>query len=494
MTNRSPSEAYEEGEVKEKGAADVVCDLGYGLAQLRWMILAYMCWGTAAIVIAVGPVFTVFLATKLNFNQTQKAALATFAYSGLTLGSFFGGVLGDKMGRRPPIVMAYLLTGLLVLVTSRVSPSYAVLACAQLLSGCVMGLGFPTSVAIVSETTPKPYRMFVQALRNMFYNLGLVSGNVIFVFDDPYYQDLHWRLILALISIPALVMFALSWLLLRESPTFLANIGDHSGATEILVEMKRLNRKQNVSISYAQEVPASALEPAPSEQLSWTDRCKVIFGQRHCGTTVALLLNSFTLSLALYGHMYAFPLIATDGSASSAMAPAWQSLMQTLIGIGVIVISLVLTIFMSRRSLLVLAWVIGIAGTSLFAWSGKIQNRNPFQETMYLVSQNLPGSCTIFGFTVVYQLAVDAYPINVASTAAGIVMMSGKVGCMLSPFVFELSGDVDHFWNFYMLLAAMGMLSLTLALCIMNFIPHEEHVAAQPGEETPLLSSRATHK
>jgi len=486
--------APEDGEVEENSAADVVDNLGYGLAQLRWMILAYMCWGTAATVIAVGPIFTVFLATKLNFNQTQKAALATCAYGGLTLGSFFGGVLGDHMGRRPPIVMAFLLTGLLVHVTGFVSPSYALLSCVQLLSGCAMGLGLPASVAIVSETTPKPYRLFVAGLRSVFYTFGLMFGGVMLVLDDPYYQDLHWRLILVLASIPALVMFALSSLFLRESPTFLAKTGDHSRATEILVEMKQLNRERDVSISYAQEVPASALEEAPSEQLSWMDRCKVIFSQRHCGTTVALILNSFALNLALYGHMYAFPLIATVDSASSAVAPAWQSLVQSLIGSGVTFIALVLSIFMSRRSLFVLAWVLGIAGGISFAWSGKLQSRNYFQEIIYLVSQNLPGNGSIFGFLVVYQLAVDAYPINVASTAAGIVMMSGKVGCMVSPFVFELSGDVDHFGNFYMLLAIMGILSLGLALTSMSFVPYEELVVAQTGEKTPLLSSRATHK
>jgi len=471
---------------KPRSVADVIEDLGFGWAQIQWTCFAYGVWLSGAFSIGLGCLVTVFLSNELHFSATQRASIATIGSAGLVMGSGCGGALADYIGRRRPLLLCLLLTSCVAVITPMFT-NFWWLACMSFCSSFAISIGFPASLSIVSETLPQKYRVGVQASRSIFFNSGLLIANVVLIFDDPYYKNMHWRQIFMLGSLPTFIMFAVFFRYLRESPVFLAKTGCHEQAIDLLQDVKDINNKPGVNISYAKETEALTsdhLQSAETPGLTLASRCTVIFGQQMVGTTITLLVTAFSLNCILYGHMYAFPLISTN-IVHSTIAPAYQSLIQGLIGMVVILISLPLSVTISRRSLLALGLLLGVAGMCLFAWTGSLQNRQGYQNYLYFAAQNAPGACATFSFIIIYQLAVDVYPVQVASTAAGLVLMVGKTGALVAPFLFTVFND---WWNFYYMLAQMAALSLLMCMTLLRFTPwDEEQAAEQADEDKPLL-------
>ncbi len=92
----------------------------------------------------LGPLL-VDLSRDLGVSLGQAGLLATFTAVPQALGSPFAGVLADRLGRRPMIILALTSMGTLAL-TASAAPSFAVLVVIRFTAGLVGSLG-PTSLA-----------------------------------------------------------------------------------------------------------------------------------------------------------------------------------------------------------------------------------------------------------------------------------------------------------------------------------------------------------
>jgi MFS family permease len=463
--------------------ADVVEDLGFGLAQVQLIIFSYGVWLSGAFSIGLGVLLTVFVANHDHFSNAERAGLATISSAGLVVGSGCGGPLADYLGRRAPILLCYLLASTFGIATV-CSSNFWWLSILSFGSCFAISLGFPPSIALVSETIPAKYRVVMQACRSVFYASGLLLANAILIVDDPTYKNMHWRTIFIGSSVPGFLMVFISWIFLYESPVFLAKTGQHEHAREVLQMMRRLNGKPNVDISYSTDEEVESQQQTRTQQLTLAERWKVVFGPSMFATTITLMFVSFTLNSIVYGHMYAFPLIATN-EIHSTVAPAYQTLMQGISGTIVIFVSIPLSVMISRRALLTLGLLVGICGMSALASSGSMMHHSQPQDNLFFAGQMAPGACGTFGFLIVYQLAVDAYPVQVASTAAGVILMTGKTGALAAPFLFTVW---ENWWNFYYLLVVFASISLVLSLAVLSFTPWKDEEAAEKADEVkPLL-------
>lgn len=485
MSSDPTTPGQEEETPVARDVAYVIEELGVGWAQARLVSLAWGAWLVAAVWLGLAPILTVFFANEMGFQKEQNATLAAASFLGLILGSGSGGLLGDSLGRRPALLLSECL--LLLAALSRIfSCQFGWLVACQVFGGFAVGLGWPPSVALASEASPAHARLGISGVRNLFFSVGFVAASIAMVLDNPYYKNMHWRVIFSIATIPAALLLPISWVFLPESPVFLAKKGCHQQAREILEEMRFLNGKPEVSVSYNTEACVFQARGTSAES-SWTSKVQVLFSTPLLGTTVSLIVISFTVNLINYGHQYAFPLIATN-EVQSNTSPAMQSLVQILTVLGVQIVTLPLCIKMSRRSLLMLGLVIGMAGMFLFVNTGSILERASFQSIIYHVSQNSPGVCGTFGFAVIYQLAVEVYPVNLASTSVGVVLLCGKLGGLVSSYVYAMCFDWQEFYN---ILASMALFSLVLSLTLLNYSPwSDDNAAKKLAEETPILGAK----
>jgi len=121
------------------------------------------------------------------------------------------------------------------------SPHWALLLAADAAAGVALGLGLPAAVALLSETTPKAYRIILRAASDAFFDLGFVYAALLAGWQDSELQELHWRRLLLWNVLPVVLIGLPALALLRESPLFLAAGGYHGEAREALAAVRALN-------------------------------------------------------------------------------------------------------------------------------------------------------------------------------------------------------------------------------------------------------------
>merc|ERR1719245_452452 len=145
----------------------------------------------------------------------------------------------------------------------------------------------------------------------------------------------------------------------------------------------------------------------------------------------------------------------------------------------------------SRQSILRIGCALGIIGMVMFSLTGGIQERSPFQTAIYYFAQtvhHIACPCALLG---AYQLAVDLYPVQAASTSAAVVIFTGRIGPIAAPFIFETFKNWQGFYYFIAILCAISFLMATMLLspplpaAIDQKAPVEK---ANDLESTPLLT------
>jgi MFS family permease len=336
---------------------------------------------------------------------------------------------------------------------------------------------------MVSEITPQRYRANAQAVRMMFFFGGTTLGSLLLFADDPFLKDMHFNLIFYLGAIPSLIMFVVTLLFLRESPIHLARKGHYLQACEGLNEMKKMNNMLEVDTHNIENGDANASQ---GPEQTWLSQLGMIFDAKVLGTTLSLSVTCFTVNCITYGHMYAYPVIATN-LMKSATPPAMQMVQQSSVSVVSAIFILLGSFFADRRTLLTLGLVIGVAGMSLFAWSGSHPERSSMEEMLFSIVQHSPGTCSCLTFTIILQVAAEAYPPSVSATGTSLVLVAGKFGSILSPLIFL---QCEAWWNFYWILVQMGVLSLVMCLTMLSFEPVEQSkltFSVRSDEERPLL-------
>jgi len=153
---------------------------------------------------------TFFPAT--NPQSSLLAALATFGAGFLTrpLGGLVIGVLGDRLGRRPMMLLSFALIGTASLGVA-LTPSYAAIGIAapllvlfwRLVQGFALGGEVGPSTAFLAEAAP-PHRRGLYVSMQMFgQNIavlvaGLIGLALAQVMDDATLASWGWRIALAL--------------------------------------------------------------------------------------------------------------------------------------------------------------------------------------------------------------------------------------------------------------------------------------------------------
>lgn len=179
---------------------------------------------------------------KLESEPTVEGLIVAMSLIGATVVTTCSGALSDMLGRRPMLI----ISSVLYFVSSLVmfwSPNVYILLFARLLDGLGIGLAVTLVPLYISEIAPPEIRGLLNTLPQFTGSAGMFFSYCM-VFGMSLMEAPSWRLMLGVLSIPSLIYFALTLLLLPESPRWLVSKGRMLEAKKVL---QRLRGREDVA-------------------------------------------------------------------------------------------------------------------------------------------------------------------------------------------------------------------------------------------------------
>jgi MFS transporter, AAHS family, 4-hydroxybenzoate transporter len=360
-----------------------------------------------------------FAAPYLRTEYGLDTSMLTHVFAAGILGALFGGFLfgflGDRIGRRPAIILATTLFGVLTLLLSRAG-SYEQLLVLRFANGMALGGALPLIWALSVEYVATRYRATVVTLIMLGYGIGVAASGPISIQLIPRFG---WRAVFLFGGTASLLAALLLWRALPESLRFLATRPHDSR------RMARIVRRLAPDIVVPDDArfTMTGLEKSSAER--WWD-VRALFRGPVRWVTPLLWISFAASSMTTYFFTTWGPLVfealglsrATAAYASSlnslAGAVGAVSLMRFTDRIGTISVGVMPAIAVP------LLLVIGLAPIGQAAFLGM----------MGLLYVFLGGSH--YGIT---SIGGTFYPTTHRALGSGWMSAAGKAGSVAGPFV-----------------------------------------------------------
>ncbi|GFU06776.1 synaptic vesicle 2-related protein [Nephila pilipes] len=198
---------------------DAVNKVGYGVFQIRLTFLAGLGWLADSFEIFILSVIGDFLACEWTLYRWQIALLTSIVFAGIMVGSPILGTIADVYGRKKCLTISMVLLFFFGAV-SAASPSYTWMVIFRTCMGFSLG-GIAQGVTLNSEYCPTNVRGKAGFYLCYFWSLGSI-GVILLVWAVMEYLN-NWRILLALASVPSLIvilslkLYTVIWIFLLTS-------------------------------------------------------------------------------------------------------------------------------------------------------------------------------------------------------------------------------------------------------------------------------------
>lgn len=155
------------------------------------------------------------ISTEFDTNVAAVAIASTLTLAARPFGALVFGMLADRYGRRPVLMIDILLYSVLEFA-SAYAPSLTVLLILRAAFGFAMGGEWGIGASLVMESIPPKARGFISGLLQEGYAAGYLLASVVFYF---LFDKVGWRGMFMVGLIPALLVVLIR-LGVKESPVF----------------------------------------------------------------------------------------------------------------------------------------------------------------------------------------------------------------------------------------------------------------------------------
>lgn len=191
-----------------------------GLVVVSWIITFFDGFDTNLISFAAP-----YFASGYHLSRVQLGNIFAMGLLGTLIGGFILGYVGDRIGRRPTVILATAGFGILTLCFTFASGYWSLFGL-RLINGIPLGGMLPLAWALNMEYVPKRYRSTVVTVIMMGFSVGTGFGGPIANWLIP---KLGWQAVFVLGGLAALLCAAVLFLVLPESIRFLASKGREPG-------------------------------------------------------------------------------------------------------------------------------------------------------------------------------------------------------------------------------------------------------------------------
>ena len=183
-----------------------------------------------------------------HLTTSQSENIAGVLLFGAFVGAVFSGWLSRQFGRKKVLLLASLIFALFTFL-GVFAPSFTVLLVARFIIGLAVGIASFVAPLYLSEIAPFKIRGRLIAMYQLMITIGILA---MFLSNAALLQFGSWRLMMAVIAIPALVMF-IGGLFLPESPRWLVLVGKNEEAEKVLKRIRNSDDEVNFELGEIKE-------------------------------------------------------------------------------------------------------------------------------------------------------------------------------------------------------------------------------------------------
>ncbi|NCG05898.1 MAG: MFS transporter [Gammaproteobacteria bacterium] len=376
------------------------------------------------------------VAAEWGLERGALGPLFSAALFGMAIGAAGLAPLSDKMGRRTLLVAAMFLVGLSMLAVSWIASSASVTLFAMLrfISGLGIGVIFGCAPALASEFMPSRYRSLAVSMVVMGYPVGAVLAGPI---ANALIPGFGWTAVFTAGGILTLLIGAVTWTLLPESPEFLAGRAGHRPErhNEVNRLLARLERDAVTDLSPDVIRPSS------------TPVAQILTAERRLRTLVLWAIY-FMGFLTMYFMLSWIPTLFVDAGYTRSQG------IEALTGfnLGAIPGILVLAVLTTRLPLVPLLSLFFLSAGGVLVYVG-LTEPSALKSLMTLMF--VGGVFLHGGFTCLYALATQVYPSDVRAAGVGWAAGLGRTGAIASPLL--AAALISAGWGMYSLFLSFAL-------------------------------------
>jgi len=433
---------------------------------------------------------TTLLHDHWDLSPVLRGMMVSMVFIGFFLGNLLSGRIGDLYGRRPAILLAYLMIGTFgVLTGSAWSSTSMVFFRFGVGVGC--GIGFPAVYSLMPEVCPTKIRGMLSSIMIGFMPLGELFAALVLLSVDPELNrtrghcelGMHvvtggsrcsWRTLCIYSALPAFFFFVLSYFLLYESPHYLAMNGEREELDRVMARMRQLNGPpmkviDKNSQDCDEKTPLMPASPSSSRREK-NDATSFLSVMDHMladpffrSTTLFLFLAHFCKDFSVFGLTYVFPQFFLSLKDASPAAQLTQIAALALPGV---LIAVALTRYQHIghiRCIQVLAMCCAVGTLGMFEFA---------PQRLAVICACMVKFLALAYFIVIVVYTAEVFPTAIRNSSVGFCVGIGRLGSITAPLLFELShhhteGSFDVFMG--CVLGFMLLVSLLAGPCL----PHE---------------------
>lgn len=337
------------------------------------------------------------------------APILTAGIIGMTIGAMTLGMVGDRIGRRPTIMLSLVIFGCATLATAWSTDTSHILVL-RFIAGLGMGGCTPVLLALAAEYGPARHRGAIMTGVLLGLPAGAMLGGLLAARMLPL---IGWEGIFIVGEAVPLAMLVVIALMLPESLYFRAAQGDADGQRYIAkVLSKILSRPLPAGAHFT--VPESAVERAS---------VRALFTDGNAGKTVAIWAIYLLNWVAWFMLLSWLPTVLKAAGLPAADAPMGTVIVNAVFIICAIPLSFLLPRVDTRR-LLILMFAVGIAVALGLSVAGQ-------NWALVFVLAGAAG----FGIggqqIALNYLIVGSYPTALRATATGWSIGMGRTGAIV---------------------------------------------------------------
>merc|ERR1719460_3270542 len=437
-----------------------------GLAQFETLLLAGGVFLMEGCLLVIASIVVRTLEGRWGNSMFETTMLATSMFLGVSLGCMTGGLIADRDGRRPAILVCYCGSAIFVLLSAG-GMNLIYLVFSNMCLGFFFGYGVPAANSLIAECCPTSFRPYLEC------------------------EKLNWRILSAAGCVPIMFFAPMAYLRLPESPMWLWVSGSPKRSKEALRLLASRNgvtlgadrRKRAESHLYVVQSDEDQENNEMDGRQGIYERVMSLFTPRYRTTTIMLVIIAFASNFCYYGMIYVLPETFAelllleedpdkDGGGGMHLSPALSLMLSALFEIPGVLLALMLTNTVRRKTALTISFsILSIAAIAMVSASARRKHAVVLTSLAAFLGKLFVASA----FILVYLYIVEVYPTSVRSSGLAFCMTMGRLGAFIVPLTAELSMHLAN-TSFYFF-AVLGIAGGVAAVASL-FVPLEPDVVA----------------